>query len=51
VGGARATPLAWRRAGEGEKPVAGFLQAVGDGFVFEPPLAVEGFAMLFGVLP
>src|SRR5271156_1569235 len=28
-------------------PVAGFLQAVGDGFVFEPPLADEGFAMLF----
>ena len=39
----------WRQAGEGEEPVAGFLQAVGDGFVFEPPLADEGLAVLFNL--
>src|SRR5215471_9512684 len=44
---ARATPLAWRQTCEGEEPIAGFLQAVGDGFVFEPPLADEGLAVLF----
>ena len=33
--------------GGGEEPVAGFLEAVGDGFVLEPPLADEGFEMLF----
>src|SRR4029077_7811521 len=50
VGGARATPLARRQASEREEPVAGFLQAVGDGFVLEPPLADEGFAMLFDLV-
>ena len=47
IRGTYAAPLALRQAREGEEPVAGFLQAVGDGFVFEPPLADEGFAMLF----
>src|SRR5215831_10455859 len=44
---ARATPLARRQTREGEEPIAGFLQAVGDGFVFEAPLADEGLAVLF----
>jgi hypothetical protein len=44
---ARAAPLARRQTREGEEPIAGFLQAVGDGFVFEPPLANEGFASRF----
>jgi hypothetical protein len=44
VGRPRASPLARRQAGEGEQPVAGFLQAVGDGAVLEPPLADEGLA-------
>jgi hypothetical protein len=38
----RAAPLARRQAGEGEQTVAGFLQAVRDGAVLEPPLADEG---------
>src|SRR5205807_9690572 len=33
-----------RQASEGEEAVAGFLQAVGDGAVLEPPLADEGLA-------
>ena len=37
VGGANAAPLTWRQTGEGEEPVAGFVQAVGDGTVLEPP--------------
>jgi hypothetical protein len=36
--------LAWRQLSEGEEPIPGFLQAVGDGAVFEAPLADEGFA-------
>src|SRR5260221_2623011 len=35
------------QTGEGEEPIAGFLQAVRDGSVLEPPLADEGFAALF----
>jgi hypothetical protein len=31
---------------EGEEPIPGFLEAVGDGAVFEAPLADEGFAFL-----
>ena len=46
----RAAPLARRQSCEGEQPVAGFLQAVGDGAVFEPPLADEGFAASLDVL-
>src|SRR4051794_13689293 len=38
----RASPLARRQAGEGEEALAGFLQAVGDGAVTEPPLSDEG---------
>jgi hypothetical protein len=36
--------------GEGEEPVASFLQAVGDGTVFETPLADEGLAARFDQL-
>jgi hypothetical protein len=46
----RAAPLAWRQAGEGEQTVAGFLQAVGDGAVLEPPLADECLAAGFRTL-
>ncbi len=35
---------------KGEQPVAGFLQAVGDGAVLEPPLADEGLAADFDFL-
>ena len=41
VCGPRAAPLARRQSGESEEPVAGFLQAVGDGAVLELPLADE----------
>jgi hypothetical protein len=44
IGSPRASPLAWRQAGEGEEPIAGFLEAIGDGTVFEPPLAGESLA-------
>ena len=37
----RAAPLARRQACEGEQTVAGFLQAVGDGTVFETPVCTE----------
>src|ERR1700680_2798892 len=47
VGGACPAPLARRQTRESEEPVAGFLQAVGDGFVLKPPLADEGFAARF----
>ena len=46
----RAAPLARRQAGEGEQAVAGFLQAVGDGAVLEPPFADEGLAAGFDLL-
>ena len=46
----RASPLARRQAGEGEEAVAGFLQAVGDGAVTEPPLADEGLAARLDLL-
>lgn len=41
---ASALPLARRQASEGEQALAGFLQAVGDGAMLEPPFADEGFA-------
>src|SRR5215472_12462615 len=44
VGGAHAFPLARRQPREGEQPLAGLLQAVGDGAMLEPPLADEGLA-------
>ena len=44
IGSPRAPPLARRQSSEGEEPVAGFLQAVGDGAVLEPPFADEGLA-------
>ena len=37
--------MAWRKAREGEKAISRFLQAVGDGFAFEPPFSQEGFAL------
>ena len=40
----RASPLARRKPGECEQALAGFLQAVGDGAMFEPPLSDEGLA-------
>ena len=42
--GARRAPLAGRQAGEGEQPVTGFLQAVGDRPALQPQLAQEGLA-------
>ena len=36
IGRASASPLAWRQTGEGEEPIAGFLEAIGDGTVPEP---------------
>jgi len=50
VRGPRAAPLAWRQSGECEEPVAGFLQAIGDGAVLEPPLADERLAADFDLL-
>jgi hypothetical protein len=41
IGGPRAPPLARRQSCEGEKLVAGFLQAVGDGAVLEPLLRMK----------
>src|SRR6202008_2900087 len=38
----RASPLARRQAGEGEEALAGFLQAVGDGAMTQPPPSDEG---------
>src|SRR6188474_2597960 len=37
-----ASPLARRQTGGGEEEVAGFLQAVGDGAMTQPPLTDEG---------
>ena len=37
-------PLARRQPRKGEEPIAGLLQAVGDGFVLEPLFAHEGLA-------
>ncbi len=37
----------WRQSREGEQPIAGFLQAVGDGAVLEPPFAKERLAARF----
>ena len=50
VGGANAAPLAWRQMGEGEEPVAGFLQAVGDGAMLEPRFADEGLPACLDLL-
>jgi hypothetical protein len=44
IRGAHAAPLARRQTAEGEEPVAGFLRAIGNSAVLEPPLANEGFA-------
>ena len=43
----RALPLARRQPSEGEQPIAGFFQAVGDGAMFEPPFADERLAAGF----
>src|SRR3982751_6215745 len=40
----RAPPLARRQSGEAEQALAGFLQAVRDGAVLDPPFADEGLA-------
>jgi hypothetical protein len=37
----RALQLGWRQPGEGEQAVAGFLQAVGNSAMLEPPFADE----------
>src|SRR5450631_3267184 len=50
IGSPRAPPLARRQSCEGEQPVTGFLQAVGDGAVLEPPFAVEGHAARLDLL-
>jgi hypothetical protein len=42
----RISLVRWQ-TGEGEEAVAGFLKAVGDGPVLEPPPADEGFAARF----
>jgi hypothetical protein len=44
-------PLARRKAREREQPVAGFIEAVGHGVVFEPPFAQEGIAPGLHLLP
>jgi hypothetical protein len=44
VGVPGAAPLARRQSDEGEEPVAGFFQAVGDRAVLEPPIAEKGRA-------
>jgi hypothetical protein len=36
--------------GEGEEPVAGFPQAVGDGAMLEPPFADEGLPACLDLL-
>jgi hypothetical protein len=41
IGRARVAPLARRQSCEGEQPIAGLLQAVGDGAVLKLPLADE----------
>lgn len=41
VGGANAAPLARRQPCEGEEPIAGFLEAVNNSAMFEPPFADE----------
>jgi len=40
----RRLPLARGQPGEGEQPISGFLQAVGNGPAFQPPFADERFA-------
>src|SRR5262249_55395816 len=46
----RASPLTWRQPCEGEQAVAGFLEAVGDRAMAQPPLADEGLAALLDLL-
>jgi hypothetical protein len=41
VGGADAAPLARRQPREGDEPITGFLQAVGDCAMLEPPFALK----------
>ena len=41
IGGTRRSPLAVGQSGEGEQPVSGFLQAIGDRTTFQPPWACE----------
>jgi hypothetical protein len=41
IGRARAAPLARRQSCEGEQPIAGFLQAVGDGAVLSRHLRMK----------
>ena len=50
IGHARAAPLARRQSCVGEQPIAGFLQAIGNGAVLEPPLSDEGLAAGFNLL-
>src|SRR5258707_6491866 len=45
----RASPLAGRQASEGEEAVTGFLQAVSNRAMTQPPLADEGLATVFDV--
>jgi len=35
----KAAPLTWRQTRQRDEPIAGFLQAVGDGAMLEPPFA------------
>ena len=46
----RASPLTWRQPCEGEQAVAGFVEAVGDRAMAQPPLADEGLAALLDLL-
>ena len=48
--GACTFPLARRQPRQGEQPLAGFLQAVGDSARLEPPLADEGSGALSRVV-
>jgi hypothetical protein len=41
IGGACRPPLTVGQPGEGEQPITGFLQAVGDGTTFQSPLENE----------
>ncbi len=44
VGGARRFPLRRREPGEGEQPLPGFFEVVGDGAALQAPFAKERFA-------
>jgi hypothetical protein len=45
VGRVDRSPLALGKAREGEQPVAGLLQTVGDGATLQPSFADEGLAL------